>query len=95
MPEDAAFFIRALQDDTVFEAIKREIPAPVHPLIIFGPPGVGKAELAHTVARQAGAMVYEIDLEMAPLKIQVEVVLKALSDFSDLELASSRKIFFS
>ena len=39
-------------------------------------------------------MVYEIDLEMAPLKIQVEVVLKALSDFSDLELASSRKNIF-
>lgn len=89
-PPDANFFMRNLQSSEVYASLKKEVESTVYPFLIFGPEGVGKATLAHDIAYKSKAVVYEVNLEMAPLKIQVDMVIPALEELDDIAADEER-----
>ena len=90
-PPDASLFQEMLINESTLQRFKKETGMQMHPLLIFGPPGVGKTTLVHDIASHSKSKLYTLDYKMMPLKIQVQLLLKDLKVVAKKSLGGTEK----
>ncbi|MBC62452.1 MAG: hypothetical protein CMP11_08340 [Zetaproteobacteria bacterium] len=91
-PQEASNFQKMLLNESISSQLNKYVKKHLNALLIYGSVGVGKSTLAHNIASNLNAKVYELDYTTIPVKIAIQLLVKDLMSLPKIVDSSQKKI---